>query len=126
MAKVTKRQQEKALKVVAEWMGQHGWGEPKGCGACEHCREDNALYCENVTFGPAPTGEFAARNGLGPQLISDWDWPGKPTPTIILEGGPEDWAIRVAGETETVAAFRAAGVFAEPYASYALCLYRDE
>jgi hypothetical protein len=122
--KLSKSKQEKALAIVADWMKTQGYGTAIGCGQCADCQRD-PIFCENVTFGPAPTGEQAARQGLGPMLRSDWDWPGKPTPTIILEGGPEDWAIRVAGSIEAVAAFRKLGIFAEPYSSWALCLYVD-
>lgn len=74
-----------------------------------------------------PVGEEAARNASGPMLIKDWDWPGKPTPTLILEGGPTDWAIYLAADEEEIARFKEHGIFMEPYASYALCLYvRDQ
>lgn len=100
MKRVTKRQQEQALRAVAAWLGpQMGHA------------------------GPAPTGPGAARHASGPMLVPEWDWPSVPTPTILLEGGPHDWAIRV-GEDEAVrAAFDRIGIWAEPYASYALCLY---
>ena len=104
--KVTKRQAEKALAIVAQWMGKQGYGPTEG--------------------SPAPTGPEAAYRGEGPELKMDWDWPGKPTPTIILEGGPDEWALTVSMNTETVAKFKAAGVYAEPYSSWALCLYRED
>ncbi len=54
-------------------------------------------------------------------LAMDWDWSGTPTPTVLWESGPYDWAIRYAHRvTESVS-----GVFAEPYASYALSLYPE-
>jgi hypothetical protein len=99
--KVTKRQQQKALAAVAEWLGpQMGYK------------------------GSAPTGDDAAYRGYGPALNPAWDWPSAgPTPTIILESGyaPDDWA--VVASYELVAQFDRIGVFAEPYSSYALCLY---
>lgn len=99
--KVTKTQQAKALALVAEWLGTKMGYE-----------------------GPAPTGPEAARIAAGPMLNSTWDWPSSgPTPTILLEGGPYDWAICVSDELAEK--FAAIGVFAEPYAGWALCLYRD-
>lgn len=96
------RKQDQAARIVAAWLGpQLGY------------------------TGPCPISEEAARNATGVQLKRDWDWPSNgPTPTLLLEGGPEDWAILAAGELHDE--FRAIGVFAEPYASYALCLYRDD
>lgn len=100
MKRVTKRQQEQALRAVAAWLGP---------------RMGHS--------GPAPTGPDAAHRGSGPMLIPDWDWPSVPTPTIILEGGPHDWAV-YAPQDETVRkTFDRIGVWAEPYAGYALCLY---
>lgn len=93
--------QKKALAIVAEWLGpQMGYD------------------------GPAPTGPEASNSGTGPNLVPEWDWPSSgPTPTILLEGGPEDWALRVTWDEKVKAKFDALGVFAEPYASYALCLH---
>ncbi len=72
------------------------------------------------TGGPVPTGRDAAYHGNGPELNMTWDWPGEPTPTILLESSMfEDWAVAI----DTAAVGRAAGVFAEPYSGYALCLY---
>ena len=97
MRKVTKRQAEKALAEVARQLSQDfNGGEP------------------------VPTGREAAYTGEGPELMMDWDWPGRPTPTILLEGGIySGWAV----EIDTQAVGKAAGVFAEPWAGYALCLY---
>ena len=97
--KLTKAQQAKALKIVAEWLGPTLGHD-----------------------GPAPTGEEAARHAQGPMLNPEWDWPSTgPTPTILLEGGPEDWAVLAAAQTREQ--MTAIGVFAEPYAAWALCLY---
>jgi len=57
--------------------------------------------------------------GYGPTLVMDWDWTGTPTPTVIWEGGPHDWAV----EIENV--FWPFGVFVEPYSGWALSIYRD-
>jgi hypothetical protein len=92
--------QNKALDLLAVWLGTRMGYE-----------------------GPAPTGSDAAYRALGPQLVSDWDWPGKPTPTILLEGGPEEWAVYASHDEELRDQLRAVGVWTEPYAGYALCLY---
>lgn len=115
---------EKVLAAVAEWIGDY-----RPCGQCTACGaepEPTWYCCDSPERVPAPTGREAAERGEGPMLVMDWDWPGSPTPTVILEGGPEDWAIRVTGDDKFQAVCAAAGVFAGPYASYALCLYREE
>lgn len=102
METLTKRQQELALKIVAGWLGPR--------------------LGHN---GPAPVGPDAAYTADGPMLVSDWDWPSEPTPTILLEGGPYDWAIEVSCDDVVCQQMRKIGVYAEPYAGYALCLYRE-
>lgn len=98
---LTQRQQDRAARIVAAWLGPHlGYD------------------------GPCPISREAANNATGVQLIRDWDWPSRPTPTLILEGGPEDWAIVAAAELREQ--LGKVGVFAEPYAAWALCLYRDD
>lgn len=72
-----------------------------------------------------PVGEQAARTASGPMLIKDWDWPSEPTPTLILEGGPHDWAYELSADPVEIARFKEHGIFMEPYAMYALCLYVD-
>lgn len=97
--RLTTDQQEQALALVAAWLG------PK-------LGHD----------GPAPTGEQAARIATGPMLNPEWDWPSSgPTPTILLEGGPDGWAY--AAGFDLADALREIGVSAEPYAAYALCLH---
>jgi hypothetical protein len=99
--RVTKTQAEKALALVAAWMGPRGM---------------------TLDGSPAPSGKDAADQGMGPQLIMDWDWPGDPTPTILLEGGPYDWAIEIGSDIrDDLAKMR---IWSEPYAGYALCLHR--
>jgi hypothetical protein len=99
---VTKVQQKKSLAIVAAWLGKKGM------------TEDGS---------PTPTGKEAAERAEGPQLIEKWDWPNASPDTIILEGGLHGWAIRAS--FELASAFKKIGVFAEPYAGYALCLYKD-
>lgn len=126
MSTVTEAQAEGVLALVAEWLGRKGYGTP----VCPHGQElqdgrfwlhQDGTDCEDQGTGPAPTGVEAAHNGAGPMLLMDWDWPGGPTPTVLLEGGPYDWAIEV-GE-----AIRdrcdAIGVWCEPYSGWALCVY---
>jgi hypothetical protein len=97
----TKRQQDQAARIVAKWLGPQ-------------MREDGK---------PVEISKEAAWNATGVYLNREWDWPdGDPTPTLLLEGGPDEWAIRAAWEL--MDEFARIGVFAEPYASYALCLYR--
>ena len=92
-----------ALAIIATWLGpQMGYD------------------------GPAPIGLEAASRALGPQLVPDWDWPGQPTPTILLEGGPDDWAYRASMDSDVIHKFNAIGVYIEPYAGYALCLYPND
>lgn len=74
--------------------------------------------------GPAPVGPEHAYVAAGPQFVPDWEgWSGGERPTLLLEGGPEDWPVVVSARPEVVEALRAIGVFAEPYSCYALCFY---
>ena len=99
--KVTKTQATQVLKAVATWLGTKGYGTAPG--------------------KPAPTGAEAALRGLGPQLVMDWDWPGSPTPAIILEGGPYDWAVACCAAVQAAVP----GVYVEPYSGWALCVYPE-
>lgn len=99
-SKLSNRQGIEALAIVAAWMGKQG------------LTEDGA---------PAPTGRDAAYQAEGPELIVAWDWPSTPTDSIVMEGGLDEWAYRAADDCAE--ALRALGIYAEPYASYALCLY---
>lgn len=96
---LSEKVQDQALALVAAWLGPQMGYE-----------------------GPAPTGREAANTGQGPQLIRDWDWPSAgETPSIILEGGPYDWAIEAGAQL--LAAMNELGIHCEPYSGYALCLY---
>ena len=99
MTTVTKAQAEKALAEVARQLGEMNGGIK------------------------IPTGPDAAYHGDGPELNMTWNWSGEPRPTILLESSmfPE-WALEI--DSSKVSA--AAGVFAEPYSSYALTLYPKE
>lgn len=94
-------QQDEALRIVADWLGgRMGYD------------------------GPAPTGREAYWKGSGPLLEREWSWPASgDTPAILLEGGPFDWAVEVSCDMRVVDDLADIGVFAEPYAPYALCLY---
>lgn len=97
---LTPTMQAKALAIVAEWLGK-----------------------KRGLDGPAPTGLEAFRHAEGVVLDPAWEpmSGGAPRPTILGEGLGE-WAYWVAAERRDE--FKAAGVFAEPIASYALGLYR--
>lgn len=73
---------------------------------------------------PAPVGEKFAHRGAGPMLVPDYEglwYPQDPTPALILEGGPEDWAVYAAAECQKD--LNDMGVFAEPLASFILQFY---
>lgn len=98
-SEVSLRDAETVLRLVAEWMG-------------------------GADAAAVPTGSEAARRGLGPELVMNWDWPSSgATPTILLEGGSEGWAVRVGNDTAFRSRIEELGLFTEPYASYALCIY---
>lgn len=71
--------------------------------------------------------------GHGPELNMEFDWSGEPTPTIVWEGGPYDWAIFASfGGVDEEFGFELPavqfpdGVYGEPYAGWALSLFRTE
>ena len=103
MSKVTEKQAEFVLREVARWLGRKMYEDGK----------------------PAPTGQDAAHKGLGPQLNMTWDWPGQPTPTVILESGfaPDEWAVACAQHIQQKIDARRMKIYVEPYSSYALSIY---
>jgi hypothetical protein len=73
---------------------------------------------------PAPIGQEFAYRGQGPMLVYDYEglwYPQKPTPALILEGGPDDWAVYAAEECREN--LTEIGVFSEPLASFILQFY---
>lgn len=124
---VSRSTAETVLDLVAEWLGQHGCGTP----VCPDGRDlnwvvshtDDGTSCLDFTVGPAPTGEEAANRGLGPVLRMDWDWPGSPTPSVILEGGPYDWAVECSFDIQRSLDERGIAAYVEPYSGWALCIY---
>lgn len=99
---LTDDQQQKALELVAAWMGAKYFDGP-----------------------PCPTGYAASTHALGPVLIPDYEgvWvPITPTPTILVEGIPgADWAYWAC--SELVNEFAKIGVWSEPLTGFALALY---
>src|SRR4051812_18961646 len=99
--KITRNQAFKALQIVAGWLGPRMGHD-----------------------GPCPTGNDAARHAEGPTVNMEWDWPSAgPTPTILLEGGPDDWAIDASMDEQIRKDLDKIGIWSEAYAGYALCLY---
>jgi len=124
---VTAKRAALVLDLVAQWLGQHGCGEI----TCKEGRtltyalnhKDDGSTCEAWVLGPAPTGKDAAYRGEGPMLVPDWDWPSQPTPTVILEGGPYEWAYDCVFDVQAALDAKRVPVRVEPYACYALCIY---
>lgn len=57
-------------------------------------------------------------------LKMDWDWSGRPTPTIITEGVCD--AIELCEKLRPLIEAARIPVWTEPYACYALSLYRRD
>ena len=97
MGNCTKRQAETVLRKVAAWLGTQGM---------------------TSDGSPCPTGQDAYNSGMGPTLVMDWDGPGGHA--VVLDGGPDRWAIHAAREL----ADAVKGVFLEPYDGCTLRMYR--
>jgi len=126
MNKVTKKQAEAVLTAVAEWMGTKGYGTPicpdgKPLSGIAGMQHPDGTWCEGCKFGPAPTGPNAAYRGEGPELRMDWDWAN--APSVILEGGPDEWAIACSFAVQQAMDAKKVPVYVEPYASWALSIY---
>lgn len=129
--RVSKRDADIVLHLVAEWMGQRGYAASFTCpdGLVldqQYITHADGSPCDNAVAGPAPTGRDAAYRGLGPELRMDWDWPSTPTPAVILEGGPYDWAIVCCAWVQDRLDERGIRVFVEPYSGWALCAYPND
>ncbi len=102
--KPTGRQQAVALELVAAWLGTK-MGYPFG--------------------ESAPTGVDAYMQGRGPLLNPEWQgWSTPAWPTILLEGGPEEWAVHAVNDPMLRAALRSHGLWAEPATHYALHIHK--
>lgn len=129
MSKVTEKQATAVLNIVAAWIGKKGYGTPicpegKALSGPVGMQHEDGTWCDNCTFGPAPTGPEAAYNGTGPTLNMAWEgWSGGAAPTILLEGGPEEWAIACSYAVQKQLDAEGIKVYVEPYASYALSIY---
>lgn len=103
-SKVSKKNAEIVLNLVAEWLGTQGYGDKNG--------------------GPAPTGRDAAYRGAGPELRMDFDFLGLgETPTVVLEGGPYEWSMECSWWVQQRLDERGVPVWVEPYTSWALSVY---
>ena len=125
---VSESVQDRVLALVADWLGQQGFG-PWICGdgrAVDRLQRhvDDGSDCTNGGCGPAPTGREAFRSGDGPMLIPDWSWPDSgPTPAIVLEGGPRNWPTVCQAAVQATADREGLGVLLEPYSSFGMRLY---
>jgi len=64
-------------------------------------------------------GYWSVENNA-PKLVKDWNWSGTTAPyAIIWEEGPFEWAI------DASFSVKVEGVFAEPYTSWALGIFKD-
>lgn len=67
-------------------------------------------------------GSYLTAGYSEPKLIMDWDWYGEtPTPSIVWEEGPYDWAIEYGGNHNRFPK----GVYGEPWNGWALALVSD-
>jgi hypothetical protein len=126
--KVTKAQAEKVLAEVAIYLGKQGLGVPvcpQGQPVDDVLNHPDGSPCDDVTFGPAPTGPEAAYKALGPMLNMAWEgWYGDTSPTILLEGGPYDWPIEGSYKIQQALDAKGIPVRVEPRTGYALGIYR--
>lgn len=129
MTKVTNKQAEAVLTEVAAWLGKKGLG-PISCNEGRELRYgvehiDDDTICENYTVGPAPTGRDAAYSGLGPELRLDFEpwWGGSKHPAVILEGGPDEWAVASCYEVQQALNKKGIKVFVEPATSFILGIF---
>ena len=99
---LTPEDQQKALDLVAAWMGAKYFDGP-----------------------PCPTGYTASIHAQGPVLIPDYEgvWVAmEPTPTILVEGIPgADWADWASAELAEE--FSKLGIAAQPLTGFALSLH---
>lgn len=124
MPKVTEKQATFVLNAVAEWLGKKGLGTPicpEGRPLDKYAQHDDGTPCSDCSLGPAPTGPDAAYRGEGPELKMYWDW--AEAPTVLLEGGPYEWAITCCGYVQSALDAKGLKVYVEPYAGYALSIY---
>ena len=131
--RVSQRHADIVLRLVAEWMGKRGYAESFTCPQGRDLDQryithaDDSSDCHDAVASPAPTGPDAAYRGLGPELRMAWDWPSSgSTPAVILEGGPEEWAVVCCGWVQDRLDERGIPVFVEPYSGWALCLYPND
>lgn len=131
--RVSQQHADIVLHLVADWMGQRGYAESYTCPQGRQLDQfwvkhlDDETPCDDAVASAAPTGSRAAYRGLGPELRMDWDWPSSgPTPAVILEGGPYDWAVVCCGWVQDRLDERGIPVFVEPYSGWALCLYPND
>lgn len=116
---------------ISKETGNHCAGDAE-CVTRDHAEQVLAIYAQVMarhTGAPVPTGEEAYVQGLGPHLKMDWDWPDKPTPTILLEGGVSEAlpgygiGAGIVYEVQKEIDRLQIPVWLEPYASYAVCIY---
>lgn len=98
--KITTAEGNYVLKLAAEYLATQGMGDEKG----------------NV-----PTGRDAAYSGTGPMLVEDWDGD---TPSVMLEGGPYEWALEATGYIQERIDAAGKNLFVEPYYSFSINIYR--